>query len=249
VSDGRRGDSARVKRRLSNQGGYAPLVPPANHGGYAPLVPPANHGGYAALVPSAPGDWPTAKPEDAGLDPRRLDDAIAYHRAHETRWRRDFLLDDGCFIGVADEPQGAGGVLGPVRPRGGPSGLVVRGGRVVADWGDTERVEMSFSIAKSYLAALAGVAVAHGLIETIDDPVRDYATDNAFVSEQNRAITWRHLLQQTSEWSGTLFGKPDSIDHNRDLGKADFGQTDKGVPRPMRPPGRCGSTTTSASIA
>src|SRR5207249_7159792 len=87
------------------------------------------------------------------------------------------------------------------------------------------------------LAALAGVAVAHGLIETIDDPVRDYATDNAFVSEQNRAITWRHLLQQTSEWSGTLFGKPDSIDHNRDLGKADFGQTDKGVPRPMRPPG------------
>src|SRR5438876_615819 len=131
----------------------------------------------------------------------------------------------------------AGRGLGPVRPRGGPSGLVVRGGHVVADWGDTERVEMSFSIAKSYLAALAGVAVAHGLIETIDDPVRDYATDNAFASEQNRAITWRHLLQQTSEWSGTLFGKPDSIDHHRDLGQADFGQTDKGVPRPMRPPG------------
>ncbi|PYN29405.1 MAG: serine hydrolase [Candidatus Rokuibacteriota bacterium] len=200
-------------------------------------VSDGRRGDRARVNVSAPGDWPTAKPEDAGLDPRRLDDAIAYHRAHETRWRRDFLLDDGCFIGVADEPQSAGGVLGPVRPRGGPSGLVVRDGRVVADWGDTERVEMSFSIAKSYLAALAGVAVAHGLIETIDDPVRDYATDNAFASEQNRAITWRHLLQQTSEWSGTLFGKPDSIDHNRDLGKADFGQTDKGVPRPMRPPG------------
>src|SRR5207247_1138133 len=113
----------------------------------------------------------------------------------------------------------------------------VRGGRVVADWGDTERVEMSFGIAKSYLAALAGVAVAHGLIETIDDPVRDYATDNAFVSEQNRAITWRHLLQQTSEWSGTLFGKPDSIDHNRDPGNADFGPTAKGVPPPRPPPG------------
>src|SRR3989442_14608281 len=90
VPDGRRGDRARVKRRLSNQGGYAPLVPPANQGGAplvppanqggAPLVPPANQGGYAPLVPPAPGDWPTAKPEDAGLDPRRLDDAIAYHR-------------------------------------------------------------------------------------------------------------------------------------------------------------------------
>ena len=184
---------------------------------------------------SAPGDWPTAEPEDAGLDPRRLDDAIAYHLAHETKWRRDFRLADGRYVGVADEPDSA--VLGPVRPRGEPSGLVVRGGRLVAEWGDTERVEMSFSIAKSYLAALAGVAVGRGLIKSLDHRVSEAARDVDFDSEQNRAITWRHLLQQTSEWSGTLFGKPDSIDHNRDLGKADFGQTDKGVPRPMRPPG------------
>src|SRR5216117_122480 len=197
-------DPRRVRVLLRR--GLSPAVPQQEPMG---LLRPRRHrrgvsdgrrGDRARVNVSAPGDWPTAKPEDAALDPRRLDDAIAYHRAHETRWRRDFLLDDGCFIGVADESQSAGGVLGPVRPRGGPSGLVVRGGRVVADWGDTERVEMSFSIAKSYLAALACVAVAHGLIETIDDPVRDYATDNAFVSEQNRAITWRHLLQQTSEW-------------------------------------------------
>src|SRR6267143_3870281 len=207
---------------------------PAQRGSPRPgREPRAGRGGPMGVPP--PGDWPTAKPADAGLDPQRLDDAIAYHLAHETKWRRDFRLADGRYIGVADEPDSA--VLGPVRPRGGPSGLVVRGGRVVADWGDTERVEMSFSIAKSYLAALAGVAVARGLIRTIDDPVRDYAADDGFASEQNRAITWRHLLQQTSEWSGTLFGKPDSIDHNRDLGKADFGQSDKGVPRPMRPPG------------
>jgi CubicO group peptidase (beta-lactamase class C family) len=184
-----------------------------------------------------PGDWPTAKPGEAGLDAGRLDGAMEYHRAHESPWRRDFITDAGRFIGVADEPDSAGGVIGPVKPRGGPSGLVVRGGRVVAEWGETERVEMSFSIAKSYLAALAGVAVGRGLIKNLDDPVRAYATDDGFDSEQNRTITWRQLLQQTSEWSGTLFGKPDTIDHNRDLGKADFGQTDKGVPRPMRPPG------------
>jgi CubicO group peptidase (beta-lactamase class C family) len=189
-----------------------------------------------AIIP-APGSWRTATPAAVGLDARRLDDVIAYHRAHETRWRRDFITERGVFIGVADEPQAAGGVLGPIRPRGGPSGVLVRRGRLAAAWGETDRVEMSFSIAKSYLAALAGVAVARGLIRSIDDPVREYATDDAFASEQNRTITWRQLLQQRSEWSGTLFGKPDTIDHNRDLGKADFGQTDKGVPRPMRPPG------------
>jgi CubicO group peptidase (beta-lactamase class C family) len=188
------------------------------------------------VVPEA-GEWPTAAPADAGLASAALDEAVAYHRAHETRWRRDFLTDDGRFIGVVDEPESAGGVLGPLRPRGGPSGLVARGGRIVAEWGETERVEMSFSIAKSYLAALAGVAVRRGLIGSLDDHVRETATDDAFDSEQNRTITWRHLLQQTSEWSGTLFGKPDTIDHNRDLGKGDFGQTDKGRPRPMRPPG------------
>ena len=187
-------------------------------------------------VPAA-GAWPTTTPDVVGLDAGRLDEAIAYHRAHETRWRPDFITARGVFVGVADEPDTAGGVLGPIRPRGGPSGVVVRGGWLVAAWGEVDRVEMSFSIAKSYLAALAWVAVGRGLIRRLDDPVRDYATDQDFASEQNRAITWRHLLHQTSEWSGTLFGKPDTIDHNRDLGKADFGQTDKGVPRPMRAPG------------
>ena len=187
----------------------------------------------ASTVPG-PGPWPTATPADAGFDAPRLDAAITYHRAHETRWRRDFITDRGVFVGVADEPGSAGGVLGPIRPRGGASGVVVRGGRLVAEWGETERVEMSFSIAKSYLAALTGVAVGRGLIRSIDDRVADTATDDGFASPQNRGITWRQLLQQTSEWSGSMFGKPDTIDHNRDLGKADFGQTDKGIARPMR---------------
>jgi len=189
------------------------------------------------VVTPAPDAWPAAAPAELGLDPHRLDEAIAYHLAHETRWRRDFITARGVFVGVADEPDNAGGVLGPIKPRGGPSGLVMRRGYLVAEWGETERVEMSFSIAKSYLAALTGIAVARGLIRSIDDRVSDDATDDAFASEHNRMVTWRHLLQQTSEWSGTVFGKPDTIDHNRDLDKADFGQSDKGIPRPLRRPG------------
>src|SRR5205823_4448079 len=159
-------------------------------------------GGYAPLVLPAVADWPTPTRADAGLDARRVDEAMAYHRAHETRWRPDFITERGVFVGVADEPERAGGVLGPIRPRGGPSGLIVRGGRLIAEWGESERVEMSFSIAKSYLAALAGVAVARGLIRGIDDPVCDYAIDDAFDSPQNQPITWRQLLQQTSELVG-----------------------------------------------
>jgi CubicO group peptidase (beta-lactamase class C family) len=71
----------------------------------------------------------------------------------------------------------------------------------------------------------------------VDDRAGAYALDDGFVAEQNHAITWRHLLQQASEWQGTLWGKPDSIDHNRDVGKSELGASDKGRPRPLRPPG------------
>ena len=59
--------------------------------------------------------------------------------------------------------------------------------------------------------------------------------DGGFAGPHNGAITWRHLLQQTSEWEGTLFGKSDIIDRNRNL--AVEGKGRKGDARPLRPPG------------
>ena len=181
--------------------------------------------------------WDAVPPRDAGLDPQRLAEAIAWHEAHESAWRRDFRIETGRYIGVADEPETPSEVLGPVRPRGGPNGLVLRGGRIVAEWGNTRRADMTFSVAKSYLSVLAGLGVARGLITSIDDPVRATVHDGGFDAPQNREITWRHLLQQTSEWSGTLWDKPDTIDHNRDVGKSELGSSEKGRARPMRPPG------------
>ncbi len=182
-------------------------------------------------------DWQVKSPAALGMRADGLRAAIAYHTAHESSWRRDFLTASGRYIGVADEPEMPDDVLGPVRERGGPNGLILRGGYIVAEWGDTRRPDMTFSVAKSYLAVLAGVAVARGLIKSIDDPVRDSVRDGGFESAQNRAITWRHLLQQTSEWQGTLWGKPDSIDHNRDVGKSELGAAVTGQPRALRPPG------------
>ena len=62
------------------------------------------------------------------------------------------------------------------------------------------------------------------------------ASDDDFESEQNRDITWHHLLQQTSEWEGTLFDLPDLVDRNRDL-DVDGDNPLKGQHRDLHPPG------------
>ena len=185
-------------------------------------------------------EWQTIDPAAAGFDPGRLEDAIRFHQAHETPWPRSMYLPDGRYVGVADigdKPEHAE-VIGPVRPRGGPNGLVLKGGRLVAEWGDTRHPDMTFSIAKSYLGLLAGLAEADGLIPDLDRPVAETVAESWFASPQNAPITWRHLLQQTSEWSGTLWGKPDAADHNRVVGS---GARDpvaaKGDARAMRRPG------------
>ena len=49
------------------------------------------------------------------------------------------------------------------------------------------------------------------------EPVGRLVNDGGFDIAQNRAVTWRHLLQNTSEWEGELFGKSDLIDRNRQL--------------------------------
>jgi hypothetical protein len=178
-------------------------------------------------------------PEAAGFDGEGLADAIAFHRAHETPWPTSMILPDGRYIGTAsigDRPEHAA-VIGPIRPRGGPNGLIFRQGRLAAEWGDTARADMTFSISKSYLALLAGLALHDGLIGDLDDRVRATVDQPWFATPHNAEITWAHLLQLTSEWSGTLWGKPDSADHNRVVGGADQPTDGKGAPRALKPPG------------
>jgi hypothetical protein len=151
-----------------------------------------------------------------------LKEAIAFAKSAESKWPHSMRMPDGQFVMTYDSGEKApdNEVLGPVAPRGGHSGIVYRSGKLLAEWGDTARPDMTFSVAKSYLALLAGLALADGLIRSLDDKAGDYALDDGFESTQNRDITWRHLLTQTSEWQGTMFGKEDRIDHNRVVGLA-----------------------------
>ncbi|MEN0075704.1 MAG: serine hydrolase [Paracraurococcus sp.] len=182
--------------------------------------------------PPHPAPWAETPPAAAGLDPAGLAAAVGFALAHESPWPRDIRahLEAGFF-----EPPPDNAIIGPVRPRGGPNGVILRHGRPVARWGDPRQVDMTFSVAKSYLALLAGLAVADGLIPDLDAPVGELVEDGGFDSPQNRGITWRQQLQNSSEWEGTLFGKSDRIDRGRNLQLEGKGR--KGEPRPLQPPG------------
>jgi CubicO group peptidase (beta-lactamase class C family) len=182
-----------------------------------------------------PGAWHDARPAACGLHPDRLADAVRLARTAETRWP----VDLGAGLSAdpqMNEPAPWNEVLGPTRPRGGPSGMIVRRGQVAARWGDPARVDMTFSVAKSYLALLAGVAVARGLIASVDDPVCASVPHPLLDSPHNARVTWRHLLQQTSEWEGTLWDKPDLVDRNRQVGPG-ADNSRKGTHRDLGAPG------------
>ena len=195
----------------------------------------------APYFPSA-AQWERCAPQAAGMSAAALDAAMRFADASECDWPRSLFLPDGRYIGTAyvDDRPPYDSVLGEVRPRGGVNGLVVRGGRIVAEWGDTLRADTTFSAAKSYLALLACIALDDGLIRSIDDPVAAYRNerdrDDGFDSPHNRAITWRHLLNQTSEWQGSLWDRPDSVDHHRQAGVA-HDNRGKGVQRALQAPG------------
>jgi CubicO group peptidase (beta-lactamase class C family) len=155
-----------------------------------------------------PGEqWEKRGPEQVGLNGRLLDQAIAFAKASETKDSRD--LGQNLSMRTA-EPFSE--LIGPVKERGEMSGVVVRRGYLVAEWGEPERVDMTFSVTKSFLSTTVGLAFDRGLIRNVKDRVQPYVPLEHFNSEHNRKITWDHLLRQTSDWEGTLWGKPDWAD-------------------------------------
>lgn len=189
-------------------------------------------------VPDRSGVWERTEPGPAGFDPAGLAAAVAFAQGHESPWPRSLFYPDGRYVGNVEwnETGPWSEVVGPVRERGGPAGLVLKGGRIVAEWGDTARPDMTFSIAKSYLAVLAGLAFDDGLIRDVDEPVRATMDDPLLAGPHNGRITWRHLLQQSSEWEGELFGKSDQVDHFRQIGPG-ADNSRKGELRERREPG------------
>ena len=203
----------------------------------------------ASVYYPEPGSaWQHKSPEALGLNPDSIQAAIDFAISQESSNSRD--LEQHHYVSFGREP--FGDAVGPHKVRGPQTGIIVKGGYIVAEWGDPVRVDMTFSVTKSFLSSTVGLAYDRGMIKDIDDPVYPYMAPVSIVNydletskaEQfgqpkvyepfetvhNRKITWNHLLRQTSDWEGTLWGKPDWADRPR-------GEPDTWLTRDRHEPG------------
>ena len=173
----------------------------------------------AQYFPPNNGSWETIQPGKAGFNPKKLEEVIKFAESNEYSGSKDLRI--AILTSFAREPYHD--VLGPTKERGGPAGVILKGGKIVASWGDTKRVDMTFSVTKSYLSTVAGLALDKGLISSLNDPIKNYVWDNTYEGEHNAKITWEHMLTQSSDWSGSMFGMPDWSDRpSRDGGIDDW---------------------------
>ena len=161
--------------------------------------------------------WQTKTAQQLGMNKQKLDSAVSFAKNNENKVDRDLRL--AVLKAYSREPGYE--IVGPMKERGGPAGLVIRNGFIAAQWGDINRVDMSFSATKSFLSTVAGLAVDDGLIKNVQDPVTNYVWDETFQGAHNSTITWEHLLNQSSDWSGTLFGLHDWADRPPKQGDID----------------------------
>jgi CubicO group peptidase (beta-lactamase class C family) len=157
------------------------------------------------------GDWRKQAPATVGLDKAKLDEAIAFAVAHENPDTKDLAVAIPKQF-ISEAPYNT--LIGPTQPRAGSNGVIIRHGVVAAEWGDTARADMTFSVTKTFLSTVVGLAFDRGVIRDVHDRVAAYMPKGVdlFTSEHNASITWEHLLRQTSDWSGTLWDKPDWAD-------------------------------------
>jgi CubicO group peptidase (beta-lactamase class C family) len=162
-------------------------------------------------------NWQTKKPAELKMNAALVDSAISFAIHNDSK--TDYDLRIANLKAYANEPNYR--ISGPMRERGKPAGIILKNGYIVAQWGDVKRVDMTFSVSKSFLSTVAGLAVDDHLLKNIDDHVNEYLWDGKFEGEHNSKITWRHLLTQSSDWSGCLFDVCDWADRPPKNGTVD----------------------------
>ncbi len=181
-----------------------------------------------SYFPSA-HDWAVQTPAALGLNPAKIQEAIAFAQAAESKNPRN--LEYSHYQSFGKEPYGY--AIGPFADRGDQTGVIIYKGYIVAQWGEPSRCDITNSVTKSFLSSVVGVAVDKGLIRSVKDTVAAYVPPievygqpvmrpaeewgkpellHLFETPHNRRITWDDMLRQTSDWEGTLWGKPDWAD-------------------------------------
>ncbi len=168
----------------------------------------------ADYVPPVGETWATHAPAREGFDAAKLKAAIDFAVASETRFPPELaavadVRDMRLYIPISFAKEPYSDPIGPLAPRTAPNGIVIRHGYIVAEWGDTHAVDMTHSVTKTFLSAVAGAAYDRHMIRDVNDRVIDYVQPTPdFVLEHNKPITWDQMLRQTSGWVGTMWGKP-----------------------------------------
>ena len=167
-------------------------------------------------------NWLHKNPEEVGMISDKINEAIEFHKQKESKNPRN--LEQAHHQTFAREPFGE--AIGPFAERGPASGLIIKNGYIIASWGEPTRIDMTFSVTKSFLSTVVGLAYDDHLIPNINDtlykviaPIQEYGKSeliNLFNTPHNKTITWDHMLRQVSDWEGTLWGKPEWADRPSD---------------------------------
>ena len=165
-------------------------------------------------------DWQHKRPDEVGMDAARVAEAVKVSIDRENPAPKDMTL----FLKGSFGKEPFDTLIGPVKDRGGASGLITRHGYVVAEWGDPLRSDITNSVTKTFLTTVVGLAWQRGLIHDVNDYARDYMPPGVdlFEAPHNQTIRWDHLLRQTSDWQGTIWGKPDWADRPEGERPADW---------------------------
>ncbi|WP_438432888.1 serine hydrolase domain-containing protein [Gorillibacterium sp. sgz500922] len=88
--------------------------------------------------------------------------------------------------------------------------LVVSRGEELFQWSDRRRdtVKAVYSITKSVLSALVGIALDRGLLTGVDQPLAAFFPEWAEGEPQREAVTLEHLLTMTAGFDWPDFDKP-----------------------------------------
>ena len=168
--------------------------------------------GAAAQAPYFPErfDWQHKKPDEVGMNPALVNEAVQLAIAADTPGPHDMTQ----FLTNSFGKEPFFSLIGPIKDRGPASGIITRHGYIVAEWGDPKRADITNSVTKTFLTTVVGLAVQRGLIKDVNDYARDYMPPHVdlFDAPHNQKIKWDDLLRQTSDWQGTLWDRPDWAD-------------------------------------
>src|SRR5690606_34325801 len=100
---------------------------------------PAGVTAQTAYVPGPHPAWERRDPAALGFRPAALQEAIDFAVASEATSPRDLALNHDRTFGR--EPRGE--AIGPFRDRGPQTGVIVKNGYIVAEWGEPGRVDQT----------------------------------------------------------------------------------------------------------